>query len=97
MGLSPGVQSGLHRLGLHPELWAAWSPNGMAHQKPRHFKDMFRIARRQAGPSAGVKASQGPSAEPAARPPGSRRCNAIRVGRAPAASIANQAAAFGST
>ena len=48
MGLPDGVQSGLRRLGLHPELWAAWSPNGMAHQKPRHFKDMFRIARRQA-------------------------------------------------
>lgn len=52
MGLSDGVQSGLQRLGLHPELWAAWSPNGMAHQKPRHFKDMFRIALRQAPEAA---------------------------------------------
>ena len=39
---------GLHRFGLHPELWADWSPNGISHQKPRHFKDMFRIALRQA-------------------------------------------------
>jgi len=48
MGLAPGVQSGLRRLGLHPELWAGWSPNGVGEQKPRHYRDMFRIAREQA-------------------------------------------------
>lgn len=38
---------GLRRLGLHPQLWAGWSPNGLAEQKPRHFRDMLRIAREQ--------------------------------------------------
>ncbi|MFM7062235.1 MAG: molybdopterin-dependent oxidoreductase, partial [Actinomycetes bacterium] len=42
------MQSGLRRLGLHPELWAGWSPNGAGQQKPRHYRDMFRIAREQA-------------------------------------------------
>ncbi|MFM7070135.1 MAG: FdhF/YdeP family oxidoreductase [Actinomycetes bacterium] len=52
LGLSEPVQTALRGLGLRPDLWASWSPNGVAHQKPRHFKDMFRIARRQA-PDAG--------------------------------------------
>ncbi len=36
------------RLGLHPDLWAGLSPNGISEQKPRHYRDMLRIARRQA-------------------------------------------------
>ncbi len=35
----------LERIGLHPELWAGLVPNGVDQQKPRHFKDMLRIAR----------------------------------------------------
>ncbi len=39
------VAAGLRRVGLHPELWAGLVPNGVDQQKPRHFKDMLRIAR----------------------------------------------------
>lgn len=39
----------LRRIGLHPELWAGLSPNGLDQQKPRHFRDMFRIAVEHAG------------------------------------------------
>ena len=35
----------LRRLGLHPDLWAGLSPNGVSEQKPRHYRDMIRIAR----------------------------------------------------
>lgn len=45
--LGGAVASGLRKLGLHPELWAGWSPNGRAEQKPRHYRDMLRIAREQ--------------------------------------------------
>ncbi len=46
----PGALQGpLRRLGLHPELWAGLSPNGVDQQKPRHYRDMFRIAREHAG------------------------------------------------
>jgi molybdopterin-dependent oxidoreductase alpha subunit len=43
-----GVARGLRRLGLHPDLWAGLSPNGVTEQKPRHYRDMVRIAREQA-------------------------------------------------
>ena len=39
----------LRRIGLHPDLWAGLSPNGIREQKPRHYRDMFRIAREHAG------------------------------------------------
>lgn len=39
------VAAGLRRVGLHPDLWAGLVPNGVDQQKPRHFKDMLRIAR----------------------------------------------------
>jgi molybdopterin-dependent oxidoreductase alpha subunit len=39
------VAAGLRRIGLHPDLWAGLVPNGVDQQKPRHFKDMLRIAR----------------------------------------------------
>lgn len=39
------LRSPLRRLGLHPDLWAGWSPNGVSEQKPRHYRDMVRIAR----------------------------------------------------
>ena len=35
----------LRGIGLHPDLWAGLSPNGVSEQKPRHYKDMVRIAR----------------------------------------------------
>ena len=42
----PGaVAAGLARIGLHPDLLAGLSPNGVNQQKPRHYKDMVRIAR----------------------------------------------------
>jgi molybdopterin-dependent oxidoreductase alpha subunit len=42
----PGpVAAGLRKIGLHPDLWAGLVPNGVDQQKPRHFKDMLRIAR----------------------------------------------------
>jgi molybdopterin-dependent oxidoreductase alpha subunit len=37
----------LERIGLHPGLWAGWSPNGRSDQKPRHYRDMLRVAREQ--------------------------------------------------
>lgn len=39
------VAAGLSRIGLHPDLWAGLVPNGIDQQKPRHFKDMLRIAK----------------------------------------------------
>ncbi len=30
------------RLAVHPELWAAWAPNGAGHQKPHHYREMAR-------------------------------------------------------
>jgi molybdopterin-dependent oxidoreductase alpha subunit len=44
----PRLAGGLRRLGLHPDLWAGLSPNGVSEQKPRHYRDMVRIAREQA-------------------------------------------------
>lgn len=41
------LATALERVGLHPGLWAGWSPNGRAEQKPRHYRDMLRIAREQ--------------------------------------------------
>ncbi len=41
------LAGGLSRLGLHPELWAGLSPNGIGEQKPHHYRDMIRIARQQ--------------------------------------------------
>ena len=38
------VGRALRRIGLHPELWAGLSPNGITQQKPRHYRDMARIA-----------------------------------------------------
>ena len=38
------VGRALRRIGLHPELWAGLSPNGISQQKPRHYRDMARIA-----------------------------------------------------
>lgn len=46
----PGPLRGpLRRLGLHPDLWAGLSPNGVGRQKPHHYRDMFRIAREHSG------------------------------------------------
>ena len=46
----PGPLRGpLRRLGLHPDLWAGFSPNGLGRQKPHHYRDMFRIAREHSG------------------------------------------------
>src|SRR5512139_944445 len=42
------LRAPLRRLGLHPDLWAGWSPNGVSQQKPRHYRDMVRIARENA-------------------------------------------------
>ncbi len=42
------VARAARRLGLHPDLWAGLSPNGITRQKPRHYKDMVRIARENA-------------------------------------------------
>ncbi len=39
------VAAALRRVGLHPDLWASLVPNGVDQQKPRHYKDMVRIAR----------------------------------------------------
>ncbi|MBM3662355.1 MAG: FdhF/YdeP family oxidoreductase [Actinobacteria bacterium] len=39
----------MRRLGLHPDLWAGLSPNGVGRQKPHHYRDMFRIAREHSG------------------------------------------------
>ncbi|MFZ4518460.1 MAG: FdhF/YdeP family oxidoreductase [Microthrixaceae bacterium] len=47
-GVPEPLARAARRLGLHPDLWAGLSPNGMAHQKPRHYKDMVRIARENA-------------------------------------------------
>lgn len=45
----PGpVEAGLRRLGLHPRLWAGWSPNGIGEQKPRHYREMLAVLRAQA-------------------------------------------------
>ena len=30
--------------GWRPELWAGWRPNGIGLQKPRHYRDMARVA-----------------------------------------------------
>ena len=45
--VGPAASAVLERVGLHPGLWAGWSPNGRSEQKPRHYRDMLRIAREQ--------------------------------------------------
>lgn len=42
------VRRVLGRLGLHPGLWAGWSPNGIGEQKPHHYREMLGVLRAQA-------------------------------------------------